>query len=512
MKIILTGFGKFGNIVENPTTKLAEQLKDDSNATVVHILEVSAEGLQETLRPYWEEAENSGNDTIFVHMGVNNGATEINLEQFGYNVADFRIPDERGWEPDNEPIVLDGPDNIMTTLPLESFVEKLGVNTKISTDPGRYICNYVYYKSLTMTSKHDNQHALFVHVPMFEVLGQDEQLKIIKQLLVLLHQVILTGFGKFYNILENPTTTLVELLKDDPFVTETRVIETSAVALKQVLQPLWEEAQATGEPTLFFHLGVDDSAEEVHFEKCAYNLADFCIPDEAGWEPQEQVILEGEPEVIYTALPIQELVEAIGMDCATSTDPGYYVCNYTYFLSLVNTRKHCTKQVGLWKIRHGGCHPTALLVKELELEVAEIHVLPVSGSGVRTTMAPLWAQADKRSEVTTFLHLGVNQEADCIRLEASAYNVADFPIPDEHGWQPHDQIILQGHDDVISTTLQVHKLAQELGERCIVSTDPGRFVCNCLYYLTLDHISNAKHEYALFVHVPSFDVISEEDQ
>jgi pyroglutamyl-peptidase len=54
-----------------------------------------------------------------------------------------------------------------------------------------------------------------------------------------------------------------------------------------------------------------------------------------------------------------------------------------------------------------------------------------------------------------------------------------------------------------------------------VSTDPGRFVCNYLYYCSLQQqqqqqqrqqqqaVSNGT---SLFVHVPSFDVISEEEQ
>ncbi|OQR91109.1 hypothetical protein ACHHYP_04975 [Achlya hypogyna] len=158
-------------------------------------------------------------------------------------------------------------------------------------------------------------------------------------------KVILTGFGKFYNILENPSTYLVQTLRDDPHVTETRVIETAAVAVKQELAPLWDHARASGEPTLFFHLGVDDSAEEVHFEECAYNLADFCIPDEAGWEPQEEIIFEGEPDVIHTSLPVAKLVEEVGLGCTTSTDPGHYVCNYTYFHSLVHTKSHANQFV-----------------------------------------------------------------------------------------------------------------------------------------------------------------------
>lgn len=42
--VYLTGFGKFGNITENPTTFLVEQLASDENVTEARVLEVSAEG------------------------------------------------------------------------------------------------------------------------------------------------------------------------------------------------------------------------------------------------------------------------------------------------------------------------------------------------------------------------------------------------------------------------------------------------------------------------------------
>lgn len=42
--VYLTGFGKFGTIVENPTTFLVQQLASDENVTEARVLEVSAEG------------------------------------------------------------------------------------------------------------------------------------------------------------------------------------------------------------------------------------------------------------------------------------------------------------------------------------------------------------------------------------------------------------------------------------------------------------------------------------
>lgn len=41
--VYVTGFGKFGDIVENPTTFLAKKLAEHPNVTEAHVLEVSTE-------------------------------------------------------------------------------------------------------------------------------------------------------------------------------------------------------------------------------------------------------------------------------------------------------------------------------------------------------------------------------------------------------------------------------------------------------------------------------------
>ncbi|RLN89429.1 hypothetical protein BBJ28_00001223 [Nothophytophthora sp. Chile5] len=140
--VYVTGFGKFGDILENPTTFLAKALADHPNVTEAQVLETSAEG---------EARGERGRPCIFLHFGLSAMARTFKLEHVGYNVADFRIPDERGYVAKEETIHEGEPDEITTTLPLNEMLETLQkVNPKvlISEDPGRYICNYVYYRSL----------------------------------------------------------------------------------------------------------------------------------------------------------------------------------------------------------------------------------------------------------------------------------------------------------------------------------------------------------------------------
>ncbi|CAH0484523.1 unnamed protein product [Peronospora farinosa] len=182
--VYVTGFGKFGDILENPTTFLAKKLEEHHKVTESHVLEVSAEACVEALADMYARAEERGRPCIFLHFGVSAVARSVKLEQVGYNVADFRIPDERGYVAKDEVIHEGEPDNMTTKVPLEEMLmtlQAMHLKVSISTDPGRYICNYVYYRSLVWakrqaTKGHSRHLVLFVHVPEFRTLGFEDQM------------------------------------------------------------------------------------------------------------------------------------------------------------------------------------------------------------------------------------------------------------------------------------------------------------------------------------------------
>ncbi|KAL3674006.1 hypothetical protein V7S43_001690 [Phytophthora oleae] len=185
--VYLTGFGKFGDILENPTTLLARKLAEHPKVTESHVLEVSAESCAEELSQMYARAEQRGRPCIFLHFGVSAISRNIKLEQVGYNVADFRIPDERGYVAMNEVIHEGEPSDISTKLPLEEMLAALQAvhpRVDLSVDPGRYICNFVYYRSLVWakhqeTKGHPEKHfALFVHVPEFRNVVFEDQMAV----------------------------------------------------------------------------------------------------------------------------------------------------------------------------------------------------------------------------------------------------------------------------------------------------------------------------------------------
>ncbi|KAI9908390.1 hypothetical protein PsorP6_004684 [Peronosclerospora sorghi] len=181
--VYVTGFGKFGDVAENPTTLLVKNLAEHAKVTEAHVLEVSVKCCMETLANIYARAEERKRPCILLHFGVSPDACTFLLEQAAYNIADFRIPDERGYVATNEAIVEGEPDYFVTKVPLVEMLKTLQtVHPKIaiSTNPGRFICNYVYFLSLVWTerqaAKYNSEYlTLFVHVPAFQNVTYQDQ-------------------------------------------------------------------------------------------------------------------------------------------------------------------------------------------------------------------------------------------------------------------------------------------------------------------------------------------------
>ncbi len=204
---VITGFGPFGGVEENPTTvvvrKIDSYLRSSSSLDKTHasnvadqikecvIVETSVQAVNEELeRIQTEYCCNDDNHSkmLLLHLGVGR-SQGFRLESHAYNEATFRIPDQKGYQPFQQAIVDSDPveNSYPTSLDLESLQRKMArdfptISTVISTDPGRFVCNYVYCKSLEV-SNHTNKtknmescESLFLHVPHFDIVSEEDQL------------------------------------------------------------------------------------------------------------------------------------------------------------------------------------------------------------------------------------------------------------------------------------------------------------------------------------------------
>lgn len=90
-------------------------------------------------------------------------------------------------------------------------------------------------------------------------------------------------------------------------------------------------------PSLIIHFGQSGRDKEISLERRAQNLLSFKIKDNAFNMPQNERIIEGSSDYLYTKLDIDGLkayLEENGINPTLSDDAGTFICNYTYYLSL----------------------------------------------------------------------------------------------------------------------------------------------------------------------------------
>lgn len=196
--LYVTGFGKFGDVETNPTSEVLEYIRGEGISLApeycvkecIDVLHVSKKGIDE----YFDTVHVSSNN-ISIHFGINSRSTCFNMERYAYNNMDFRIPDMCGDEPKmqciDEGLILDYPRSTGFDLDdLINILQKEGFNVAISDDPGRYCCNYIYYKSLlrqdNIESKKGEKRSIFIHVPPFSVIDKDTQIAFVRRVVSLL--------------------------------------------------------------------------------------------------------------------------------------------------------------------------------------------------------------------------------------------------------------------------------------------------------------------------------------
>jgi len=205
--IHVTGFKKFHGVAENPTETIVTNLRDYVKKRGLpkgvilgscSILDTAGQGavlpLYQTLQASLskDDVESSNHSrVIWVHFGVNSGATRFAIESQAVNEATFRCPDEMGWKPQKVPIIpADGAIQRTreTPLPVEAITQslaKMGYEVMTSDDAGRFVCNYVYYHSLRFAEQNGIK-SLFVHVPLFFTIDEETQMQFAASLLEVL--------------------------------------------------------------------------------------------------------------------------------------------------------------------------------------------------------------------------------------------------------------------------------------------------------------------------------------
>ena len=167
MKALVTGFEPFGGEPINPALEALERLPPrlGSVAIATRVLpSVFGQALDAL-----EEAVRATAPDIVLCVGLAGGRPALSLERVALNIDDARIPDNRGRQPIDLPVVAGGPAAYFATLPIKAAVAALrdaGLPAIVSNSAGTFVCNHVFYglMHLAATRRLDFRGG-FLHVP-----------------------------------------------------------------------------------------------------------------------------------------------------------------------------------------------------------------------------------------------------------------------------------------------------------------------------------------------------------
>lgn len=171
-KLLITGFDPFDGASVNPSWEAVKLLPDRIGEYELCKLQIpTVFGLAP--RTVLEKAAEIQPDVI-ISVGQAGTRKAVTPERIGINVRDARITDNAGISPKDEPIAVEGPDGIFSTLPLKAMIGAIndaGLPGAISNTAGTFVCNDVLY-SLLHHYAGTNVRCGFIHVPWLPEQGE----------------------------------------------------------------------------------------------------------------------------------------------------------------------------------------------------------------------------------------------------------------------------------------------------------------------------------------------------
>lgn len=165
--VLITGFEPFDGEAVNPSWEVVSRLDNaiigGCRVVARQLPCVFGEALIEL-----NAAIDVLSPTLVLSVGQAGGRTDISVERVAINVDDARIPDNRGNQPVDTPIVRNGPAAWLSSLPIKAIVSALrdaGIPASVSQTAGTFVCNHVMYGLLHKLSGMPEAKGGFIHIP-----------------------------------------------------------------------------------------------------------------------------------------------------------------------------------------------------------------------------------------------------------------------------------------------------------------------------------------------------------
>ncbi|MCA5013006.1 MULTISPECIES: pyroglutamyl-peptidase I [unclassified Enterococcus] len=167
MKVLVTGFDPFGGESRNPSYEAVKLLPDRiAGATIVKAeIPTEFEKSSVILKRLLEEMK----PDIVICVGQAGGRSAISFERVAINLAEARIPDNKGNQPVGAKLELDGETAYFTNLPIKAMRKNVVAHelpADISYTAGTFVCNAVMYRLLYLIDReYPDVRGGFIHVP-----------------------------------------------------------------------------------------------------------------------------------------------------------------------------------------------------------------------------------------------------------------------------------------------------------------------------------------------------------
>lgn len=141
MRVLVTGFGPFGRVEDNPSARLATAAATRTGAEAL-VLPTSFARAPAALR----DAARRGFDAMLL-LGVAETESELRVETCGHNVVAARIADVDGAQPSGA-LVPGAAEVLPVTLSPTRLLAALAAPAHLSDTAGAYVCNALLFHAL----------------------------------------------------------------------------------------------------------------------------------------------------------------------------------------------------------------------------------------------------------------------------------------------------------------------------------------------------------------------------
>lgn len=183
--LFVSGYGPFMNITENPSDELGKMFRDTFGETFQGCnvkladytsMPVTHNGVMETLEKWSQQIDQIRQSEpqskfLCINIGVNAGIPNrsLHFERYCFNSRCFE-PGHEGTLCDAVAVYNDIENNakLECKFDIESIVDSVSPYnpfSKTNYDPGTYLCNYVYLRTLVELGNDFDTHNFFVHMP-----------------------------------------------------------------------------------------------------------------------------------------------------------------------------------------------------------------------------------------------------------------------------------------------------------------------------------------------------------